>query len=103
MNGLDYPMVASSGKSGNYDVATSHAFTLLGTAEHDGQKLYKIRNPWGTETYSGSWSDSNLTSEQIEALEHSMDNDGIFYMPLEEFHATYDNVGINYYRDDWNK
>jgi len=45
-----------------------HAYTLLGTVEKDGQKLVKVRNPWG---------------------EHEVGNDGkddgVFTLPVEQF------------------
>lgn len=45
-------------------VACGHAYTILHTytlsgGDNDGQRLLKIRNPWGSEKYSSNWSDSD--------------------------------------------
>lgn len=40
----------------------SHAYTVLGVTEVDGNKLVKMRNPWGAEKYEGPWSDSDTTN-----------------------------------------
>jgi hypothetical protein len=41
-------------------VAYGHAFTLIGVLElTTGEKLVQIRNPWGSETYKGAWSDKS--------------------------------------------
>ena len=46
-------------------IACSHAYTVLGTIElDDGTKLLKIRNPWGSESYTGDWSDESDTWTQ---------------------------------------
>jgi hypothetical protein len=49
-----------------------HAYTLLGTEEKDGQKLVKLRNPWGSQEVG-----------------HDGKDDGIFTMPVEQFMKAY--------------
>jgi len=53
-------MTASCYVSWN-NVVPGHAFTLLGAVEEtfDGVpvKLIKVRNPWGSEKYTGPYSD----------------------------------------------
>ena len=36
-------------------LVAGHAYSLLGVAEYDGTKLYKIRNTWGTGEWTGAW------------------------------------------------
>ena len=71
-------------------LAQSHAYTVLGAflvndANGSPRKLYKIRNPWGSETYKGPYSDSDSDSttwdtslKQAVAFENK--NDGTFFM-----------------------
>lgn len=70
-------------------LAYSHAYTVLGTVMlSDKTKLYKLRNPWGSESYHGDWSDtSSKWTEQFrkEAGWPSRD-DGIFFMNAKDFH-----------------
>ena len=59
------------GGEGLFNLYGGHAYTLLDAFElyKDGQpqeKLLKIRNPWGSEYFSGSWSDaSELWTEDL--------------------------------------
>lgn len=41
-------------------VAYMHAYTMLDTLTlSNGQRLIKMRNPWGSETYNGPWGDDS--------------------------------------------
>lgn len=44
-----------------YDsLVTGHAYSMLGAVQlSNGQKLLKMRNPWGTEKYAGAYSDDD--------------------------------------------
>jgi hypothetical protein len=55
-------------------LVATHAYTVLGTAEYKGEKLVKMRNPWGSECYKGKWSDKDgvkWTKEARIALKHT--------------------------------
>lgn len=56
----------------NTGVYADHSYSVLGYEERDGQKLVKLRNPWGESEPAGNGS-----------------NDGIFLMPLEQFCKLY--------------
>ena len=86
----DYPMVTSccgvKGKAPD-GLQNSHAYTLMDVTEIDGIKLAKIRNPWSKEGYNGKYSDSDpfWTDEMLQKAGHKLANDGIFFMPFEQF------------------
>lgn len=40
-------------------LVTGHAYSILGAVEVDGNKLLKMRNPWGNEKYKGPWHDGD--------------------------------------------
>lgn len=48
-----------------YGLATGHAHTVVGTYQlkdaygRNTNKLYRIRNPWSQDSYTGPWSDSD--------------------------------------------
>ena len=83
-----------------------HAYTILGPVElSNGQRLVKLRNPWGKEKYTGPWSDSDdanwtdaLRAEVGLALDH---DDGIFFMPLDLFMEAYQALDVNLNNDGW--
>lgn len=86
----DYPMVTSCcGTKGNAPdgLVNKHAYTLLDVVDVDGHRLAKIRNPWGKEGYNGKWSDSDpvWTPEMLKKAGHTLGNDGVFYMPFQQF------------------
>jgi calpain-15 len=56
----------------------------------------QIRNPWGKFEWKGEFSDdSNLwTPEDRQELNVQRANDGIFWMPLENFVKYFQGVGI---------
>jgi len=40
-------------------LASDHAYTLIGAYEVEGNRLVKIRNPWGSYEWKGDWSDKD--------------------------------------------
>ena len=66
-----------------------HAFTVLGTQTlSNKQRLVKIRNPWGEETFKGAWSDSSAKWTDKLKKEVGLNvtkKDGIFYMAIEDY------------------
>jgi len=55
--------ITSSCQRATLGLTAAHLYTVVGTAEikHNGidYKLLKMRNPWGTELYSGPWNDKD--------------------------------------------
>lgn len=99
-----------SGETPGYDDATEgggfdapgglvpgHAYSIIEVQEGLGEKLLKIRNPWGKYEWDGDWSDESdkWTDEMIEYFKPKFDvNDGTFWMCLEDFIMYYDSVNI---------
>ena len=67
-----------------------------------------MRNPWGSESYHGPWSDASelwndTTKTQAGWVE---EKEGAFFMPFDLFHQHFGYTYINYdpddlFRDDW--
>lgn len=99
----------------------SHAYTLLSvhalipegnnfrlaqnherfSSEH---RLVKLRNPWGRFEWNGDWSDDDprWTAQLIKDLEKTSNpEDGIFFMPWEDFLHNFSDLQICYYYDDY--
>lgn len=74
-----------------YGIANSHAYSVLSTKElSNGDRLVKMRNPWGNETYHGRYSDNSFdwTADLLDEAGHVISNDGVFFMPIEDYHAS---------------
>lgn len=72
---------------------------MLGTRElSDGTQLVHMRNPWGTELYTGDWSDeSELWNDQLKAEAYWEDlDDGMFYMSLDDYKREFAYTGLNF-------
>lgn len=94
------------GSGDKMGLVTSHAYTVLGVAQYNGQKFVKCRNPWGVERYTGPWSDTKdatkWTDAAKKAMNHTVANDGTFFVPLANFKTLFYNVIVTYY-DDWKR
>ncbi|KAG0238145.1 hypothetical protein BGW42_007136 [Actinomortierella wolfii] len=69
-----------------------HAYSVLGTAEYNGERLVHLRNPWGKVEWNGDWSDDSdkWTPEAIEALGAKNKDDGRFWMSYTDFMKIWD-------------
>ena len=88
-------------------IVSSHAYSLLAAYEldHQGQKvrLVKLRNPWGKTEWKGAWSDSSplWTSELKKRLRVENKDDGVFFMPYEDFLKYFSDIQFCFIHDDY--
>lgn len=100
-------------------ICGSHAYSMLAVYQlfFDGEnynrveqgeefthRVVKLRNPWGQGEWQGEWSDQDekWTEDLKEALGFTGNcEDGIFFMPWEEFLTYYSDVQICYYHDGY--
>lgn len=64
-------------------LSDGHAYSIMGVVMlSTGEKLVKIRNPWGEEGFKGDWSDksSKWTAASKREAGHKDANDGYFFM-----------------------
>uniref|UniRef100_K3WE14 Calpain catalytic domain-containing protein n=1 Tax=Globisporangium ultimum (strain ATCC 200006 / CBS 805.95 / DAOM BR144) TaxID=431595 RepID=K3WE14_GLOUD len=68
-------------------IITNHAYSVLKAVEANGQRLVKVRNPWGKSEWTGPWSDGSpeWTPEWMTLLDHRFGDDGAFWMSYEDF------------------
>ncbi|RDW78046.1 hypothetical protein BP5796_05898 [Coleophoma crateriformis] len=76
---------------GRQGIEDGHAYSLLQTVEYAGQRLCMVKNPWGETEWNGPWSDGakQWTPEALTTLNHKFGNEGIFWMPFEDFLRRY--------------
>ena len=81
-------------------IANGHAYTIIGvTDEVPGVRLVKLRNPWGSEKYKGPYCDDckewdSVSQDVKDSLQFASANDGVFYIPLEDYHAYFEETNI---------
>lgn len=75
-------------------IVQRHAYAVLDTYEGYGERLVKVRNPWGQEEWAGAWSDgsSQWTPTWLDRLDHKFGDDGIFWMSYKDFLNQYKHI-----------
>jgi len=94
----------AQGKCGEAVLASGlvggHVYSVLKMVEAGGVQLVQCRNPWGTGEWTGKWSDANKhgewTPEMVKACDKSFEDDGKFWMAIEDFVA--DTNGVDFAR-----
>ena len=84
-------------------LSPGHAYTVLDLHEINGEKVVRLRNPWGNGEYSGDWSDSSKkwTTELKKKYGLTKKNDGDFFMGYEEFLKFYAVMGFGKLHQDF--
>lgn len=62
-----------------------------------------MRNPWGNETYHGPWSDasSEWSDDLRDEAGHEIANNGIFFIPVENYHEQVETTFISRDTTGW--
>ncbi|EGR28521.1 hypothetical protein IMG5_173770 [Ichthyophthirius multifiliis] len=65
--------------------------------------IIKIRNPWGKVEWNGDWSDNSLkwTPQLKEQLNLKNENDGSFWIQVEDFVKYYEGIGLCQIKDNY--
>ncbi|CAF0859448.1 unnamed protein product [Brachionus calyciflorus] len=77
-----------------------HAYTITKIETYSGQKLLRIRNPWGNDVeWKGAWSDNSREWESLSESDRQDAGlvkkfDGEFWMSFEDFTRNWDSVQI---------
>ncbi|KAL5117351.1 hypothetical protein ACEQ8H_004796 [Pleosporales sp. CAS-2024a] len=72
-------------------IQEKHAYSIMEAREIDGQRLLKLRNPWGRTEWTGRWSDGSeeWTPEWMQKLNHKFGDDGVFWISYKDLLRTY--------------
>ena len=84
-------------------LSPGHAYTVLDLHEINGEKVMRLRNPWGNGEYSGDWSDSSKkwTEELKKKYGLVKKNDGDFYMSYNDYLKYYVVMGFGKLHQDY--
>ncbi|OAL40239.1 hypothetical protein AYO20_00659 [Fonsecaea nubica] len=86
-------------------IAEGHAYSIMDAREVEGQRLLKLRNPWGKKEWTGKWSDgsSEWTPEWMKLLDHKFGNDGIFWISYDDLLKKYQHFDrTRIFGPEWN-
>lgn len=82
-----------------------HAYSVMNVEELSGNRLVQLRNPWGTFSWKGDWSDnsSNWTPELRKMVKGSThrNHEGIFWISLTDMLKYFDRIDVCKIRDNW--
>jgi hypothetical protein len=72
-------------------IQEKHAYSIMEAREIDGERLLKLRNPWGRTEWTGRWSDGSeeWTPEWMKKLDHRFGDDGVFWISYKDLLRTY--------------
>ncbi|KAI4254322.1 MAG: hypothetical protein L6R42_007243, partial [Xanthoria sp. 1 TBL-2021] len=81
-------------KGARKGVIRMHAYSVMEAREVKGERLLRIRNPWGDTEWQGPWSDGSeqWTPEWMELLNHRFGDDGMFWISYEDFLRKYQSL-----------
>ncbi|KAE8135851.1 hypothetical protein BDV38DRAFT_251091 [Aspergillus pseudotamarii] len=72
-------------------ISENHSYSIMDAKEIDGERLLRLRNPWGKKEWTGAWSDGSeqWTPEWMEKLGHKFGNDGFFWISYNDLLKKY--------------
>ncbi|KAE8353706.1 hypothetical protein BDV28DRAFT_156795 [Aspergillus coremiiformis] len=72
-------------------ISENHSYSIMEAKEIDGERLLRLRNPWGKKEWTGAWSDGSeqWTPEWMEKLGHKFGNDGFFWISYNDLLKKY--------------
>ncbi|KAL8723509.1 MAG: hypothetical protein Q9225_000242 [Loekoesia sp. 1 TL-2023] len=75
-------------------VIRMHAYSVMEAREVKGERLLRIRNPWGDTEWQGPWSDGSeqWTPEWMQLLNHRFGDDGMFWISYKDFLRKYQSL-----------
>jgi hypothetical protein len=83
-------------------ILLNHAYGVMRAVDFEGNRLLRVRNPWGKGEWTGAWSDgaAEWTPAREAALEQTQADDGTFFIEFSDFIEQYNKFYICRLYDD---
>ena len=94
----------SGENKGETGIISGHAYTLVSAHKlPNGDEVLKLRNPWGSGEWTGTYSDdsSKWTPALKSQLGWTDEDDGTFFMEVEDFMNEFEDASVCHYRDHY--
>ncbi|XP_005095358.1 calpain-D [Aplysia californica] len=83
-----------------------HAYSILDVQDLEGNKLIRLRNPWGRFSWTGNWSDGSIswqtvTEESRRRVMAMGEEQGVFWMEFTDLMKYFDSVDVCKLQPDW--
>jgi calpain-15 len=76
-------------------VISKHAYAVLGLYDINGEKLLKLRNPWGSHEWVGDWGEkSNKWTDDLKKKVDYEKQPGVFFISLADFIIHFHDISI---------
>ncbi|KAL7711879.1 Calpain family cysteine protease [Entamoeba marina] len=84
-----------------------HSYSLVKVEEIEGNQLVQMRNPWGKGEWKGEWCDTDSKwTDELRNKYHASNgdnyDDGLFFIPINDFCKYFDDITIVRYKNNWN-
>ncbi|KAJ9642618.1 hypothetical protein H2204_002266 [Knufia peltigerae] len=86
-------------------ISEGHAYSIMDAREVKGERLLKLRNPWGKKEWTGKWSDgsSEWDAAWMALLDHKFGNDGVFWISYDDLLKKYQHFDrTRIFGSEWN-
>lgn len=90
-------LVAMAEEKNSFGLLLNHAYGIIDAQEIEGNRLVRLRNPWGNYEWTGPWSDGSRewTPKLLAHFgNYEFDNDGTFFMCFDDFRAFFNSVHV---------
>ncbi|PNF23952.1 hypothetical protein B7P43_G10048 [Cryptotermes secundus] len=83
----------------------NHSYSVLDVKHEYGNRLLRLRNPWGHYSWNGDWSDDSVTwtPHLRKLLSPNSSSEGIFWISFEDVLRYFDTIDICKVRSHWNE
>ncbi|CAG0891863.1 unnamed protein product [Darwinula stevensoni] len=86
-------------------LSSRHAYSVLDVQDIGGERLVRMRNPWGHSSWRGDWSDdcTKWTDVLREKYMPHGAGEGLFWIPFQGVLRYFDRIAICKVRNDWSE
>jgi len=84
-------------------MAPNHSYSILGThiLKRGGEKLIKLRNPWGLPGFHGTWGAEKWDDASKKETGYKDGKDGIFFIDIATYRNAFTETSVSFNQANW--